>query len=99
MSAAIMKIQDVFAVDKRGVVIGGTNSDFDRLSPDEVRRKIGTEIEIRNLNGAISKVPVIEVEVSNSLLGQKNIFILLPAETAPTAFQVGATVYDLPLSK
>ncbi len=71
-----MRVQDIFEIPEKGIVIGGVNPTFDSLSYDEINKRIGKQIEIQNPNGKIEKVSVSSVEVSESLLGKKNIFIL-----------------------
>jgi len=96
---AIMRIQDVFKANEKEIVIGGTNSNYNKLSAKEIRQKIGRQIEVHHPSGLVSRIPVANVEVSDSLLGQKNIFILLPSESFVTKVQEGAFVYSLSVSE
>lgn len=88
----IMKIQDIFEIPEKGVVLGGVNPTFDSLSYDEITERIGKQIEIRNPNGNIEKASVSSVEVSESLIGNKNIFILLSKTISKSLIENGAII-------
>jgi hypothetical protein len=73
----IMKIFDVHTIPNKGVVIGGTNMALNRFSRQEICALIGKQIEIHTLKSTLH-ANVIGIEVTSSLAGNKNIFILLP---------------------
>jgi hypothetical protein len=70
------KIFDIHIIPHQGVAIGGTNAALDRLSREEIRTLIGKQIEIHTLT-SILYADVVDVDVTSSLIGKKNIFILL----------------------
>lgn len=94
-----MRVQDIFEIPEKGIVIGGVNPTFDSLSYDEINKRIGKQIEIQNPNGKIEKVSVSSVEVSESLLGKKNIFILLSKTISTSLIENGAIIRSLALPK
>ncbi len=72
----IMKIFDIHTIP-RGIVIGGVNPSLDSQSLDDVKSLIGKSIEIHTAKTSLP-VKVIDVGITSSLTGKKNIFILLP---------------------
>ena len=91
----IMDVFDVFEVPNRGVVVGGVNCELDALCSSEIRRLIGQAAELRNPNGSVVSASVVDVEASNSLTDQKNIFVLLPADTMKDNIDRETVVYIL----
>lgn len=89
----IMEIFDVVQVS-RGVIVAGVDRALDALELDQIRELIGPEVEILNTDGAKAKYCVLGVEMTNSIIDQKNIFILLPPETKKEDIRVGAVVYS-----
>jgi 5-methylcytosine-specific restriction endonuclease McrBC GTP-binding regulatory subunit McrB len=77
MMKEVMTIFDVHSIPNKGIVIGGTNAALDNLSREQIRALIGKQVEIHSLKNIFS-VDVIDIDVTNSLTGKKNIFILLP---------------------
>ena len=73
----IMTVYDIREIPNRGTVLAGTNSELDTLSLNEIRRLIGQDIEIHQPDGEIINTQVAEVDVAHSLIGKKNIFILI----------------------
>ena len=76
--SSIIKICDTFVVEGKGVVVGGVNSLLDDMSLGEIKQLIGDMVEIHKEDGSTTTSPVLGVEVSTSLVGRKNIFLLLP---------------------
>jgi hypothetical protein len=94
----IITVYDVIEIPNKGVVLGGINQQLDSLSIGDIRQLVGSEIEVRNSNGTVLKSPVIDVDASSSLVGKKNIFILIPRESVQgniyDAIQSGALLYN-----
>lgn len=90
-----MKVSDIFEVPAKGLVVGGTNNAFDNLSNEEVRNQIGNKVQLQNPDGSTIQTRVVKVELSNSLVGSKNIFLLLPSNLTKNSIQNGAVVCDI----
>ena len=90
-----IKIFDIFETPDKALVVGGTSNDFDNLSNDEIRNQIGSKIQLQNPDGSIVQTNVIEVELSSSLVGKKNVFLLLPSNLKRSSIQSGAIVCDI----
>lgn len=88
----IMKIFEVHTIPNKGVVIGGTNVALNNFSREEICALIGKQIEIHTLKGTLY-ANVIDIEVTKSLAGKKNIFILLPQTFNPSDIEQESTVY------
>jgi hypothetical protein len=76
MKEKMIKVFDIHIIPHRGIAIGGTNAALDRLSRWEIQTLIGKQIEIHTLEN-ILYADVVDVDVTSSLIGKKNIFILL----------------------
>ncbi len=72
-----MTIYDIREIPHKGVVIGGVNPEFDVLLPDEIQEIIGDSITIQNPDGSVFALDVADVEITTSLIEQKNIFGVL----------------------
>ncbi len=73
-----MKILDYFEHPKFGVIVSTANPEFDNLSNDEIKKRIGDEIIILDADSHKKKsVKVSGIELANSLIGKKNINICL----------------------
>ncbi|MGE0085794.1 MAG: hypothetical protein AB7S75_15395 [Desulfococcaceae bacterium] len=81
----IFTIYDIFEVPNRGIVIGGINPEFDRMSYDEIKKIVGKTIEIHKPDGVIIKSCVADFDISISIVGKKNLFILLEGDIKKTA--------------
>ncbi len=74
----IMTIKDIRDVPGKGLVIGGTNSKLDDLTPKEIEQKIADYIELRcHSSNSVRRLSVLGVNVTESIIGKKNLFILL----------------------
>lgn len=73
----IMKIFDIHTIPHRGIVIGGINPSLDSQSPEDIKNLIGQSIEIHTAKTTLP-VKVLDISITSSLTGKKNIFILLP---------------------
>ena len=71
----LFTIEDVFE-SPRGLVIGGTNSNFDTLTEKEIKEEIGEKVRIQNSDGSEVEGVILDVETSSSLIEKKNIFLL-----------------------
>lgn len=91
----ILTVGDVFEISSKGIVVGGTNKEFNDSTNDEIRRRIGGKLRFQNLDGSIVECEVLNVDSSESLIGQKNIFLLVPATVGKDAIKVGAVVYGV----
>ncbi len=90
----IMKIFDVHPIPNRGVVIGGTNPLLDNWPRQKIQAWIGKEVEIHTVK-TVLPAKVIDVTVSSSLTGRKNIFILLPQNVEMGDIEEPAVVYSV----
>jgi hypothetical protein len=73
----IMTIFDIHTIFHRGIAIGGVNPSLDSQSPEDIKKIIGQSIEIHTAKASLP-VKVLDVGITSSLTGKKNIFILLP---------------------
>ncbi len=72
-----MQVLDVFELPEQGVVITGTNSDFDLLEDQVIRHLIGNKILLETPDGKEIEAEVSIVDIGKSLIGKKNISICL----------------------
>jgi hypothetical protein len=89
----ILNIHDVIVVKGKGLVIAGTNPQLDNLSNKEIVELVGNQIEIHSLAGQVANYQVLGVEISTSISGGKNIFILLPESVMKNDIKLNSTVY------
>jgi RecA-family ATPase len=74
----LMTIEDIRNVPGKGVVVGGINPTLDHLTAEDIEKKIGEYVEIRSSSPEIiKKFSVLDVKIAESIVGKKNIFILL----------------------
>ena len=73
----IMKIEDSFLLLNVGLVVSGINPLLDHLSSEAIKVKIGKRVRIALKNGGNIDCEVRDVAVSNSLVGKKNISVVL----------------------
>jgi hypothetical protein len=90
----IMKVCDVFK-HSRGLIITGVNPSLDALSREQINDLIGERIKITNPNGVEVFSKVVATEVSSSLIGKKNISILLDEEVDANSVSLGAGVISI----
>jgi hypothetical protein len=73
-----MKILDYFKHPKFGVIVSTANPEFDNLSNDEIKKRIGEKIVILDPDSHKKKsVKVLSIDIDTSLIGKKNINIWL----------------------
>ena len=60
---------------------------------DDDKKKIGKNIFIRAQKGTLQKYEVLDVETSSSIIGKKNIFILITKDAADSDFKIGLSIY------
>ena len=73
-----MTIEDIRDVPGKGVVVGGVNPTLDHLTAEDIEKKIGEYVEIRSSSPETIKIfSVLDVKIADSIVGKKNIFILL----------------------
>jgi hypothetical protein len=89
----IIEIQDICEVSSKGVLIGGVNKEFSFLTKEDFSLNIGKTIEVINPNNVKFTSIVLDTDVSTSLIGEKNFFMLLPIEVKKL-IQVGATAFE-----
>jgi hypothetical protein len=87
-------IYDIFEIPNKGVVIGGINPEFDNMLLDEIQRIIGDFIEIHNPDGSVLHSAVEGIEITNSLINKKNIYILLQRDLTAGILLKEAVVYS-----
>ncbi len=75
-----IEVHDINVIPSKGVMITGINEDYDSLSKDEILENVGKMIEIFNPNGTRVKGKILEIEFSESLIGRKNFYLLLPLQ-------------------
>lgn len=67
----ILTIYDSFSLANQETAIGGTNSDLDKLTNEEIERTIGKIIILRRVGVPDLKLHVKEIQVANSLINKK----------------------------
>ena len=80
-----MTVHDVFLVPGRGLVLAGTNEHMSSLGEDDLQRAAGKQIQLRRAGDDATVHEPLEVAVSTSIGGGKNLFILLPEGTPEPA--------------
>jgi hypothetical protein len=88
-----MRIGDVFPIPGKGIAVVGINRELDALTPEEIVSMIPDVITIARKDGQHIEVKVLDREITNSLIDQKNIFVLIPLQTDPAFLEEGGTVY------
>lgn len=73
----ILNAYDIFRVEGKGLAIAGTNPLLDGLNIDELIKIIGNKIVLFAPNMKPIYLEVLHVDISNSLLNKKNIFIII----------------------
>ena len=91
----IMKIEDSFSTEKAGVIVSGINPEFDLLPPYEIKLIIGTEVCIVMPNGHSLNANILEIGISESIIGKKNICIALGKIVGVEEVDVGSMLYTL----
>lgn len=89
----LMTVHDVHIVPGRGAALVGTDEDIAGLSHDDLRDVVGSQVELRIPGEASRAVDTLSVEISTSLSGGRNIFILVPEGTVD-ATAVGGVVWS-----
>lgn len=90
MSTPIFKIADVLR-SEQGMVLAGCHDSLDHLVEADLAAAIGERISI-HLPGGEVRAGVLGVQCSSSLVGKKNVFILL-AECEASAEWIGNWVF------
>jgi hypothetical protein len=73
----IISVEDSFAIPSRGIVVSGVNSLLDNEAHDSIKSLIGECVRICRFGEDDLLAEVLEVTISESLIGKKNISILL----------------------
>lgn len=73
----IMTIEDAFILPGKGVVISGVNSLLDSESAEWIKALIGSRVRVAHAGGHDATFKVKDVGISESLLGSKNVSILV----------------------
>lgn len=89
-----MTVHDVFAAPGRGLVLAGTNEHVPSLGDEELQAAAGEQIQLRRPGTPATTHRVLNIEVSTSIGGGKNLFILLPEGTSEPA--LGTEVWVAP---
>ena len=79
MTPILKSTFDVFEVPA-GLAVIGTNPDLDPYPVSWFDQLKGKTIRFQNLNGTIVICPILDVKITSSLVGLKNIAFLLPLE-------------------
>ncbi len=90
----ITDVYDVFHIEGKGTIIGGTNKDLNLFSAQEITAFIGSEIEVCDNSGNCFPATVKGVEVQNSLIDSKNIFILISDNLEQSQMNNIKTIYS-----
>ncbi len=73
-----MKILDYFEHPKFGVIVSLASPEFDKLSNDEIKNRIGDRIAILDTDSHEKKwVKVSKIDIATSIIDKKNILICL----------------------
>jgi hypothetical protein len=89
----LLEVHDICEIATKGILVGGVNKEFDRLTKAEVINNIGNTIDFVNPNGSKITSKVLDIDFSTSLTGNKNFFILLPFEVRDL-IQIGANAFE-----
>jgi len=87
LAEKLMIIYDTFATKDDRVVVAGTDPRFDALSLAEIEQIIGSTVSINS-----TTFSVLGIDVSQSLIGRKNIFLKLNASFDSTECLLGSEV-------
>jgi hypothetical protein len=87
-----MNIADVHRVPGRGVVVSGVNAAYDALGEQEIRDAVGEKVAVETGAGELREYAVLGVTTSSSLVGGKNLFILLAEEVKESDLPIGSKV-------
>lgn len=89
----LSKISDIFETSK-GVVIAGINPDLDALDYDNIKKvSIGNKVLLNSKNKT-SNIEVIDIQITQSMLDKKNIFLLVTGQISTYTDIIGGKVYD-----
>lgn len=69
----VLDVFDVSEIKKKGYVLAGTYEEHNSLMTDEIKRTFGKRV-ILLVNNKKIELDVLDVEVTNSIINQKNIF-------------------------
>lgn len=94
MVTKIITIEDIYEI-KKGVVIGGVNRALDTLTSEEIKKQVGHKISITSKNGDTLTFSVLDVDTSISIIGQRNIYILLPKKYDTSNIKLKDEVYTI----
>lgn len=73
----IMSVEDSFSTKEAEIIISGVNSEFDSVDPAEIKQLIGDKIRLVMQEGLEFDVNVRDIAISESIVGKKNISIVL----------------------
>lgn len=90
----IMAIEDSFLLAGKGSVVSGVNAKLDGESSGRIRELIGNRVRIFSADGGGLDFEVKDIGVSESLVGKKNITILLESSDLAN-FARGSRVFAL----
>jgi hypothetical protein len=88
----IIQIGDIRRVQGRGVTLGGINPAYDSLTEGQIRIAVGDRVAVETIRGQLLECSVLDVTTSSSLVGQKNVFLLLPEAVDEREFGIGSRV-------
>jgi hypothetical protein len=88
----VMNIADVRRVPGRGIALSGVNAAYDVLGQREIQDAVGEKVAVETVAGELREYAVLGVTTSSSLVGGKNLFILLAEEVEENELTIGARV-------
>ncbi|WP_448102747.1 hypothetical protein [Luteibacter jiangsuensis] len=88
----IMTIEDSFILSGKGAVVSGVNPSLDSEGSERVKSMVGRRVRITNVGCDDVVFEVKDVGISESLVGKKNISMLLDSDDL-TMLTRGSRVY------
>lgn len=73
----VITVEDSFSTDKAGLIVSGVNSEFDPMSTEDIKSSVGSKVRVVTTNGDEFEAGVLDLSVSESLVGKKSISIAL----------------------
>jgi hypothetical protein len=88
-----MKILDYFEHPQFGVILSTAALEFNCLSDDEIKKRVGDKIIILDANShELKSLKVSKVEIATSLVGKKNINICLSDSIKLSDLKLGSEI-------
>lgn len=88
----LIDVHDSFLKSNKKLVLGGTNNQLNKLSIKEIKELIGKKIVLKRPGIKDTLLHVLDVDISNSIANQKNIFILVNERINPADVVKGSQI-------